>query len=147
MRLKVGLVVIIGLLLAVSNAMATSIVLSEVTGEKANNGKIHLIFDKQAYGIKIGNLFEVNAKKSGSEDFKALITVRATLASPVYPSARRGGLRALAGRSTDAKSRKHRARFLTEKPLRCGCAICTREEKVVDRRQTLALSGRSGPRS
>ena len=69
MRLKVGLVVIIGLLLAASNVMATSIVLSEVTGDKANNGQIRLIFDKQAYGIKIGNLFEVNAKKSGSEDF------------------------------------------------------------------------------
>ena len=36
--------------------------------------------------------------------------------------------------------RKHRTRFLPEKPLSRGRPICSREEKVVDRRQTLALS-------
>src|SRR5262249_12583818 len=36
--------------------------------------------------------------------------------------------------------RKHRTRFLPEKSLRRGCPICSREEKVVDRRQTLSLS-------
>jgi hypothetical protein len=35
---------------------------------------------------------------------------------------------------------KHRPRFLTEKSLRCGCAVCTREEKVVNRCQTCTLS-------
>jgi hypothetical protein len=35
---------------------------------------------------------------------------------------------------------KHRPRFLTEKSLRCGCAVCTCEEKVVNRRQTCTLS-------
>ncbi len=35
-------------------------------------------------------------------NFEALITVRAT-SPPVYPSARRGGLRGAGGRSTDAQ--------------------------------------------
>jgi hypothetical protein len=35
---------------------------------------------------------------------------------------------------------KHRPRFLTEKSLRCGCAVYTREKKVVNRRQTFTLS-------
>jgi len=36
--------------------------------------------------------------------------------------------------------RKHRPRFLTEKPLRGRRAVCTRQEKVVHCRQTRTLS-------
>ena len=73
--------------------------------------------------------------------FSALITVRATwapsglpLGSPWWTERRWREINGCPNR------RKHRPRFLTEKPLRCGRAVCTRQEKVVHRRQTCTLS-------